>query len=53
VPFRYDADGSQRLPDTSQAQLERYRDAIYGIFPVSSVEITVHDVVPLSTPLQD
>jgi hypothetical protein len=51
VPFRYDADGSGRLPDVSEAQLERYRRVLYTLYPVAEVEIAVHDVVPLATPL--
>jgi hypothetical protein len=43
VPFRYDADGSGRLPDISAAQIERYRKAMFEQYPVSAVEITVHD----------
>ena len=41
VPFQYNADGSGRLPDTSAAQLENYRKAIYGRYPAAAVDITV------------
>ena len=47
VPFRYNADGSGRLPDTSEVQLQRYRDVLYGMFPVSDVAITVREPVDL------
>lgn len=41
VPVRYNADGSGRLPDTSQAQLERYRNLMYKLFPVPDVDLSV------------
>ncbi len=43
VPVQYDADGSSRLPDTSDEQLKRYREQFYKLYPAASVEITVHD----------
>jgi hypothetical protein len=46
VPFRYDFDGSKRLPDTSAAQLDRYRKALYETYPVSAVDLTVRTAVP-------
>lgn len=52
VPVRYDADGSGRLPDTSAAQLTRYRDRIYSLFPTANVNITVRPVVGWSGALQ-
>ncbi len=45
VPVRYDADGSGRLPDTSAAQVERYRTAFLEQYPVTDVEVTVRDAV--------
>jgi hypothetical protein len=45
VPVRYDADGSRRLPDLSDAQLARYREILEAMYPVSSVEISLHDAV--------
>ncbi len=51
VPFRYDADGSQRLPDTSPEQVDKIRQRIRALYPVSDVEITVHDPVPLASPI--
>jgi hypothetical protein len=42
VPIKYGADGSNRLPDTSAAQLENYRQAAYEKYPAQQVEITVH-----------
>lgn len=41
VPIAYNADGSGRLPDTSAAQIERYRQAFYGMYPARSVSVTV------------
>jgi len=43
VPIRYEADGSGRLPDTSDAAIERYRRHLYARFPVATVELTVGD----------
>jgi hypothetical protein len=41
VPIRYDADGSKRLPDTSTAQVERYRKMFLRLYPAVDVEVTV------------
>ena len=41
VPIQYMADGSGRLPDTSQAQLDTYKRVIKNLDPVADVEITV------------
>ena len=46
VPVQYDADGSGRLPDTSEAQVQVYRDLFEGMYPVPSVEITVTPPFP-------
>ncbi len=42
VPFQYNADGSGRLPDTSAAQIEVYRQAMFSIYPAARVDVTVH-----------
>lgn len=42
VPFRYTFDGSNRLPDTSPEQLQRFKQRFLDLYPVSDVEITVH-----------
>lgn len=42
VPFRYKADGSDRLPDTSAAQLKAFRDRFMQLYPVSDVKIILH-----------
>lgn len=41
VPIRYQADGSNRLPDTSEAQLQRIADLAMGIYPAKSVQVRV------------
>lgn len=46
VPVMYGYDGSNRVPDTSQAILDMYRDGYFARYPVASVEITLHDPVP-------
>ncbi|MBX3252091.1 MAG: hypothetical protein KF901_33260 [Myxococcales bacterium] len=46
VPYRYDTDGSGRLPDTSEAQLGRIRAELTSRFPYADVVLEVHDVVP-------
>lgn len=48
VPYRYDADGSSRLPDTSEATVESYRATLDQLYPVSGVEVTVRE--PVSWP---
>lgn len=45
VPYRYDADGSGRLPNLSPEQLEVFRHRFMGMYPVSNVELTVHEPV--------
>lgn len=46
VPFRYDADGSGRLPPTDAAAIQQYRDAFLAMYPVGEVDITVRAPVP-------
>lgn len=41
VPIRYEADGSGRLPDTSDAQLARMRAHLLAMYPVESVELSL------------
>jgi hypothetical protein len=40
-PVRYNADGSGRLPDTSETQLARMHDFFYAMYPVNGVTISV------------
>jgi hypothetical protein len=48
VPVQYNADGSHRVPDTSDAQVESYRQRFYQVYPAAQVEITVRDPWPWS-----
>lgn len=48
VPVRHDADGSGRLPDTSDEQLELIRARLYALYPVREVELTVGAEYPTS-----
>jgi Peptidase M66 len=41
VPVRYKADSSGRLPETSQAQLDTYRDVVRSLYPVANVEVSL------------
>jgi len=49
VPVKYDADGSGRLPDVSDAQVQRYHDTLYKMYPTAQIEITVGEPLPWST----
>lgn len=51
IPIRYDADGSGRLPDTSDGQLQRYRNLLHGIYPAAAIELNVGTVVGWSNPV--
>jgi len=42
IPVKYEADGSNRLPDLSDASVKLYRDALYKMYPVSDIELTKH-----------
>lgn len=43
VPMEYNADGSGRLPDTEEDEMERFRQAFYGQYPANEVQIRVVD----------
>lgn len=43
APFSYEFDGSGRLPDLSDEQVDRIRDRFLGMYPVSDVQIRVRD----------
>jgi hypothetical protein len=49
IPVQYMADGSGRLPDTSDAAIAKLRDLMYALYPVRKVEITVGEEFPWST----
>lgn len=48
IPIRYETDGSGRLPDTSEAQMQAFETLLMQLYPVSSVELTVRPE-PVST----
>jgi len=41
LPVQYQADGSSRLPDTSAAQIQHYKDAFFGTYPIESIDLTI------------
>lgn len=41
IPVMYQADGSNRMPDTSQSQLDRYQAYFMTLYPASSVTVSV------------
>jgi hypothetical protein len=45
VPISYGADGSNRVPDTSAAQIQAYRDMMFAIYPTPQIDIQVHGAV--------
>ena len=45
VPVLYGADGSNRAPDTSSSQIERYRNTLFARYPAPEVEITVREPI--------
>jgi hypothetical protein len=49
VPIEYNADGSGRLPDTSEEALQGYEDLFKGMYPINGIDISVDDPLPLST----
>ncbi len=46
VPVQWNADGSGRLPDLSEAQIEKFRQQMYKLYPVPKVDIRVRDPLP-------
>jgi hypothetical protein len=52
VPVRYETDGSNRLPDTSDAQLARFRELLMAIYPVRDVEVALRNPVGTSILVQ-
>lgn len=51
VPYRYTADGSNRMPILDEAQLELYKQSLYDRYPVSEIEVEVHDPVDYDAPV--
>jgi len=52
LPLEYRADGSGRLPDTSDRQMEMLQDAIMAQYPTREVDIEVESPVPWSNSIQ-
>ncbi|MEM6791572.1 MAG: hypothetical protein AAF928_11355 [Myxococcota bacterium] len=53
VPIRYNADGSGRLPDISEEQIERYRAAFEATYPVPGLVLTVDPIFETDIAAQD
>lgn len=51
VPIRYQADGSGRLPDTSDEQIASIRDMMYAMYPLEELIVEVHEPVPWTQPI--
>lgn len=51
VPIQYEADGSGRLPDTSEKQVSIYRDWLMRLYPASEVDIEVQQPLPWGSQL--
>jgi len=51
VPFRYDADGSGRLPDLGEGQLKKFTDLMFGTYPVPALDLQIHAPIPWTTPV--
>jgi Peptidase M66 len=49
VPFVYQADGSDRLPDLGDGPIARYRQELLELYPTPAVEIRIHDPIPWAT----
>ena len=52
VPFRYDVDGSGRLPDLSEQQITLYKNQMLAMYPTPSIEVRIHDPIPWSQPIE-
>lgn len=51
IPVQYNADGSGRLPDTSEAQMARFRDLLLAQYPATDVEVRVDAPHPIDFPV--
>jgi len=45
VPFRYDADGSGRLPPLDESALDVYREKFLSMYPIAQVNLSVREPV--------
>lgn len=50
VPVQYDTDGSGRLPDMSAEQLGRYEGILRTMYPLVTLNLTIHDPIPYDYP---
>jgi hypothetical protein len=48
VPLAYAADGSNRLPDTSAAQVQIYQQRLAALYPAAKVDMTVRAAVTIA-----
>ena len=51
VPYRYTGDGSGRLPDIDDAQIEAYKQSLYDRYPVSEIVFETHEPVEYAEPV--
>jgi hypothetical protein len=51
VPYRYLADGSNRLPATDDAQLALFERYLHSYYPASQIEITLHEPIDYDQPV--
>jgi hypothetical protein len=49
VPFKYDTDGSGRLPDTSPEQLDRFEGALRALYPAHELLVEVRQPISWNT----
>jgi hypothetical protein len=52
VPYQYNADGSGRVPDTSPAAVAAFEDRFRQLYPISDIELTIHDPIAWSGSIQ-
>lgn len=45
VPFRWDTDGSGRLPDTSAQQIALFEEALRALYPASELRLEVREAI--------
>ena len=51
VPIKYAADGSNRLPDMSDAQLLKLKNTMLARYPATTVELSIHDTFAWNKPV--
>jgi hypothetical protein len=51
VPVRYEADGSGRMPDVSQDQLQLFHDILMAVYPTNAIELRVREATSTSITL--